>query len=43
MQTIKEILSTRLRDAFAAAFPEADFAALPLDAPVEVEVAFTFA
>lgn len=32
MQTIKEILSTRLRDAFAAAFPEADFAALPLDA-----------
>ena len=32
MQTIKEILSTRLRDAFAAAFPDADLAALPLDA-----------
>lgn len=32
MQTIKEILSTRLRDAFAAAFPEANLAALPLDA-----------
>ena len=32
MQTIKDILSTRLRDAFAAAFPDADLAALPLDA-----------
>lgn len=32
MQTIKDILSARLRDAFAAAFPDADLAALPLDA-----------
>lgn len=32
MQTIKEILSSRLRAAFAAAFPEADLSALPLDA-----------
>lgn len=32
MHTIKEVLSARLRAAFAAAFPEADLSALPLDA-----------
>ncbi len=32
MQTIKEILSSRIRAAFAAAFPGADLSALPLDA-----------
>lgn len=32
MQSIKEILSDRLRTGFAAAFPEADLSALPLDA-----------
>ena len=31
MQTIKEILSAQVRGAFAAAFPEADTASLPLD------------
>ncbi|MGD9612539.1 MAG: arginine--tRNA ligase [Kiritimatiellia bacterium] len=32
MQTLKEILSAQIRGAFAAAFPEADLAQLPLDA-----------
>ena len=32
MQTIKEILSAQIRAAFAAAFPDADLSALPLDA-----------
>ena len=32
MQTIKEILSARIRAAFAAAFPDADLSALPLNA-----------
>ena len=32
MQTIKEILSARIRAAFAAAFPDADLSALNLDA-----------
>lgn len=32
MQTIKEILSVRIRAAFAAAFPDADLSALNLDA-----------
>ena len=32
MQTIREILSAQIRGAFAAAFPGADLAALPLDA-----------
>lgn len=32
MQTIQEILSARIRNAFAAAFPDADLSALPLDA-----------
>ncbi len=31
MQTIQQILSAQVRDAFAAAFPEADLASLPLD------------
>ncbi len=32
MQTLKEILSAQIRAAFAAAFPDADLFALPLDA-----------
>ncbi|MDY0149945.1 MAG: arginine--tRNA ligase [Kiritimatiellia bacterium] len=40
MQTIKDILSARLRDAFAAAFPEANLAALPLDATPAGDEAF---
>ncbi|MDD2239761.1 MAG: arginine--tRNA ligase [Kiritimatiellae bacterium] len=40
MQTIKDILSARLRDAFAAAFPGANLAALPLDATPAGDEAF---
>ena len=31
MQTIQQILSAQVRDAFAGAFPDADLTALPLD------------
>lgn len=31
MQTIQQILTAQVRDAFAAAFPDADLASLPLD------------
>ena len=40
MQTIKEILSARLRAAFAAAFPQADLSALPLDAVPAADESF---
>lgn len=40
MQTLKEILSARIRSAFAAAFPGADLAALPLDATPAGDEAF---
>ena len=40
MQTIREILSARIRGAFAAAFPGADLAALPLDAAPAGDEAF---
>ena len=40
MQTIREILSAQIRGAFAAAFPGADLAALPLDATPAGDEAF---
>ena len=40
MQTIQEILSAQIRTAFAAAFPDADLAALPLDATPATDEAF---
>ena len=40
MQTIKEILSAQIRAAFAAAFPDADLSALPLDATPAGDEAF---
>lgn len=40
MQTLREMLSSRIRGAFAAAFPGADLAALPLDAAPAGDEAF---